>query len=87
MEDVQGIGYGSFLRCQAALLVFFIRFDLFSSLSLVCSLPCRNICLGGGGCGLKELFGSPFFLLFSLFEELRWEATSVKYLSQKTISL
>lgn len=77
MEDVQEIGYGSFLRCQAALLVFFIRFDLFSSVSLVCSCLCRNICLGGGGCGS--------FLL--PFEELRWEATSVKYLSQETISL
>ena len=36
MEDVQGIGYGSFLRCQAALLVFFIRFDLFSSVPVTC---------------------------------------------------
>ena len=79
MEDVQGIGYGSFLRCQAALLVFFIRFDLFSSVSLVCSFPCRNICLEGGGCGLKELFGIPFFFTF-------WEVEVGSYIGSIPIA-
>ena len=49
VEDVQGIGFGLFLRCQAALLVFFIRSDLFSFLPLVCSFSYGNICLGVEG--------------------------------------